>query len=69
MLKKGSTGFWVGAVQKMLHVKVDHEFGYHTETAVKKFQKAKGLKQDGIVGKVTFSKIFALDELEEIIGG
>ena len=38
-------------------VSVDGDFGSGTETAVKKFQKAKGLTQDGIVGKDTWNKL------------
>lgn len=39
----------------------DGVFGSGTETAVKKFQRAKGLSQDGVAGKVTIWTIFGED--------
>ena len=59
LLKKGSEGNDVGELQKRLKElgyncgKVDNKFGDKTEKAVKKFQKANKLTQDGKVGKNT----------------
>lgn len=71
-LKRGSKGEWVTALQtKLLNLGydlgtagVDGDFGKATEKAVKAFQMASGLKDDGIVGKQTWS---ALDQQNEPI--
>ena len=44
-------------IQKLVGAKVDGKFGPETEGKVKTYQKSKGLKDDGIVGKDTISKI------------
>jgi len=44
-------------IQKLIGAKVDGKFGPETEGKVKTYQKSKGLKDDGIVGKDTMSKI------------
>lgn len=44
-------------IQKLVGAKVDGKFGPETEGKVKTYQKSKGLKDDGIVGKNTISKI------------
>lgn len=44
-------------IQKLVGAKVDGKFGPETEGKVKDYQKSKGLKDDGIVGKNTMSKI------------
>ena len=44
-------------IQKLVGAKVDGKFGPETEGKVKTYQKSKGLKDDGIVGKDTMSKI------------
>ena len=62
-LKKGCVGSDVKALQILLNGfgyncgEVDGDFGSKTEAAVKKFQKAKGLTQDGVVGKNTWGKL------------
>lgn len=64
-LKKGSKGAEVKTVQRILKALgynvggtgVDGDFGANTESAVKKFQKDKGLTADGIVGANTWTKL------------
>lgn len=55
-IQKGSTGRAVRVWQIIVGVKADGEFGDKTVIATKKFQKAHGLKEDGIVGKNTWAK-------------
>jgi len=63
ILKKGCKGNDVKALQERLNFlgyncgKVDSDFGVNTEKAVKKFQKANKLTQDGIVGEKTAHKL------------
>ena len=40
---------------------IDGKYGSGTEEAVKKFQKSKGMSQDGIAGKVTIKLLFGED--------
>ncbi len=64
-MKKGCKGNDVKSLQKRLKTlgyyssTADGKFGSGTEKAVKAFQKKKGLKQDGVVGKTTFKAIYA----------
>ena len=58
LLKKGSRGEDVKAVQTALHCYPDGIFGEITEEAVKSFQKGKGLTADGIVGERTWASLF-----------
>jgi putative chitinase len=58
LLKKGSTGEDVKRLQEKLGVEAIGTFGPKTEAAVKDWQKANGLKDDGIVGSTTWSKLF-----------
>ena len=64
-IKSGSKGEVVGLVQRMLNEKgyacgsADGIFGAKTESAVKSYQKAKGLSADGIVGNNTYAKLLA----------
>ena len=58
-LKKGSKGEDVKTLQKALiklgfSLTADGDFGAKTETAVKSFQKSKGIVADGIVGNKTW---------------
>ena len=62
-LRNGSNGAQVRTLQRLLNARgyscgsVDGDFGANTENAVKKFQKAKGLTADGIVGKDTWTAL------------
>jgi putative chitinase len=58
LLKKGSKGDDVKKLQEKLGVEAIGTFGPKTEAAVKAWQKANGLKDDGIVGDVTWAKLF-----------
>lgn len=57
ILKLGSRGNEVKALQEKLNLKADGIFGPITEEAVKDFQRANGLEVDGIVGANTISKL------------
>ena len=65
VLKKGAKGEQVKALQRMLYAMnyklgypaIDGDFGANTETAVKAYQRSKGLTDDGIVGAKTWSKL------------
>ena len=62
ILRRGAKGDAVEFLQEMLNVKdirvtVDGDFGPATEIAVKTFQKANGLTDDGIVGPKTWEKL------------
>ena len=62
-LKSGSTGIRVEKLQSRLNklgyldAPVDGEFGSRTKDAVKLFQKAAGLKQDGVAGTATLKAL------------
>jgi len=58
LLKNGSKGDDVKKLQEKLGVESIGTFGPKTEAAVKAWQKANGLKDDGIVGDGTWSKLF-----------
>ena len=57
ILKLGSRGNEVKALQEKLNLKADGIFGSITEEAVKDFQRSNGLEVDGIVGANTLSKL------------
>jgi len=57
LLKIGSSGSDVIALQKALGLSADGDFGPGTEKAVKDFQSKNGLTADGFVGDATWSKI------------
>lgn len=63
ILRKGSKGNSVKALQILLNGYgyscglIDGEFGAKTHDAVMKFQKAKGLDADGVVGTQTWNKL------------
>lgn len=58
LLKKGSRGDDVKAVQTALHCYPDGIFGDLTTEAVREFQKANNLEVDGIVGRQTWNALF-----------
>ena len=57
VLKRGSKGEAVKAVQALLGVDADGEFGGKTEAAVKAFQISRGLSVDGKVGRDTLAAL------------
>lgn len=63
-LEMGSSGLQVQQLQeKLIALKfysgpLDGKYGYSTVVAVRAFQKANGLKADGIVGPLTWNKLF-----------
>jgi peptidoglycan hydrolase-like protein with peptidoglycan-binding domain len=57
VLKRGSTGPRVAAVQKWLGLTVDRVYGPATKRAVKRFQRRHGLRADGIVGPATWATL------------
>jgi hypothetical protein len=67
VLKLGSNGEHVKALQTYLNLKADGEFGPKTESAVKKWQTNRGLTADGIVGPKTWDAMgIATTDLTEI---
>jgi putative chitinase len=58
LLKRGSVGDDVKKLQEKLGVDTTGTFGPKTEAAVKAWQKSNGLKDDGIVGAISWSKMF-----------
>ena len=65
ILKKDSTGGKVKMLQTKLGIEPTGVFGSKTEESVKKWQKQNGLKDDGIVGKVTWEKMFPGELIKE----
>lgn len=59
VLRKGSKGTAVVALQKALRITADGAFGTRTETAVKALQKTAKLTQTGVVGTVTWKAVEA----------
>ena len=68
VLRKGATGAQVETLQRLLHSMgydlgdkpFDGIFGSKTEEAVKAYQKANDLEDDGVVGKLTWSKLMGV---------
>jgi putative chitinase len=58
LLKLGSYGEDVKALQQKLGLAADGKFGSKTEEAVKKWQAANNLTADGIVGNATWNLLF-----------
>lgn len=72
VLSKGSKCPEVGMVQALLNslgytgktgrpLSTDHDFGNNTEYAVKNFQRAHNLGQDGVVGEKTYNALLRAD--------
>jgi putative chitinase len=61
LLKKGDNNDLVKKVQEKLGVEAVGNFGPKTETAVKAWQKANGLADDGIIGNGTWKAMFGED--------
>ena len=59
LLKKGRHGQEVRTVQKVLGLNPTGNFGKKTDRAVRKYQKEKGLRIDGIVGPKTRGVLFS----------
>ena len=57
-VRRGSKGPQVMLVQAIVGAKADGDFGPGTEAKVKAWQKANGLKDDGVIGPVTWDKMF-----------
>lgn len=57
VLKVGSRGEAVAALQRKLGIAADGVFGPQTRTAVKRFQRRRGLTVDGIAGPQTLSAL------------
>ena len=56
-LRMGDTGQAVKDLQALLGIGADGDFGPNTKSAVIKFQKARGLYPDGIVGRGTWAAL------------
>ena len=56
-LRRGATGPLVRIIQTAVGVAADGQFGADTEAAIRKFQRAKKLVPDGIVGPRTWAAI------------
>jgi peptidoglycan hydrolase-like protein with peptidoglycan-binding domain len=62
VLRMGSTGEFVQEVQNILGIAVDGVFGKITDESVRKFQRMSKVREDGIVGPVTWA---LLDRIEQ----
>lgn len=58
VLKRGSKGDGVKAVQKKVKATADGDFGQKTHDAVVEWQKANKLTADGVVGEKTWKAMF-----------
>lgn len=63
MLKRGSQGDAVRALQKIVGVDVDGVYGATTEAAVKEHQTSEGLPADGIAGPDTLASLGLWDHV------
>ncbi|MCD2348363.1 peptidoglycan recognition protein family protein [Clostridium guangxiense] len=60
LLKSGSSGDVVKWIQSRLAISADGIFGAGTKQAVASFQKANGLEADGVIGKMTWTKLLGI---------
>ena len=73
-VRNGDKGNYVYILQAALNISgvsvvtIDGKFGNKTETAVKKFQTAAGIKADGICGKDTWYELLGVGKAEEATG-
>lgn len=73
VLYHGKTGTTVKALQAILvrcwgaSISVDGSFGTATQAAVKAFQKARGLTQDGVCGPATWAKLFGVNSTLDVM--
>jgi peptidoglycan hydrolase-like protein with peptidoglycan-binding domain len=73
VLQKGSTDPAVRDLQEALNIlgydpgPIDGVFGEKTEIAVKKFQEAREIAADGVVGRVTWINIDEADQSEPVL--
>lgn len=63
LLKDGTRGSTVKALQEKLGVTADGQFGAGTEKALKEYQKANGLKADGLAGPATLAQMKLFKEV------
>ena len=57
-LRRGMKGDDVKRMQQALGIGADGDFGFGTDSALKKWQRANGLTADGIAGPATLAKLF-----------
>lgn len=73
-VRNGDKGNYVYILQAALNISgvavvtIDGKFGNKTETAVKKFQTAAGIKSDGICGKDTWYELLGVGKTTEATG-
>lgn len=71
ILRRGSVGARVSELQELLkkngfwtHPSITQNFGPVTETAVRNFQKERGLSVDGLVGPKTWAELLKIEEVK-----
>ncbi len=65
-VQSGSTGMAVRVVQTLLNITVTGTFDTTTLAAVRAFQQAQGIVQDGVVGPVTWQKLWHMADSQGI---
>jgi peptidoglycan hydrolase-like protein with peptidoglycan-binding domain len=63
LLKEGTRGSTVKALQEKLGVTADGQFGAGTEKALKDYQKTNGLTADGLAGPATLAQMKLFKEI------